>query len=196
MAESTSLGGILTGKYAGVPGWVWFALGTGGLALFLTKKKKSAPSTSSGNATDLGSASELANLFQVAGLMPYQGGDVYINQTFPATPPSTSPGGNVPTGPPAVKPPVIPKPKPPAKAQTILQRTQPVVYRVKRGDTLSGIAAKYGLSAKQLYQYNLTKGIRPESTIQTLKKRGPNLLFKGEEIDIPKKGTIYSGGHA
>lgn len=90
----------LKGKLGPLPVWLWATLGTAALAVFLIHKK----STSATNAnttgtaadqsnTDLGSASELANLFNVAGLMPYQGGDVYVNGTSSTPPPTTYPNG-------------------------------------------------------------------------------------------------------
>lgn len=85
----------LTEKHAGMPTWAWAALLTLGFGLFLRHKKATAnPSTAATTAaaantsTDLGSASEVANLFNTAGLMPYQGGATYVNttQTIPNPP--------------------------------------------------------------------------------------------------------------
>jgi LysM repeat protein len=57
---------------------------------------------------------------------------------------------------------------------------------VKKGDTLSAIAAKYHTTWQALWKWNTTKGNRPASTIATLLGRGPNDLVVGEEIDIPQ----------
>lgn len=77
-------------KYAGMPLWVWTALGILGLGLWLQRRNsgKLTPDKSADNAarqtnTDLGSASALANMFNVAGLMPYSGGNTYVNTTTP-----------------------------------------------------------------------------------------------------------------
>jgi LysM repeat protein len=59
------------------------------------------------------------------------------------------------------------------------------VYKVKKGDTLSGIAKKYGISTSALWNYNLKN--RKASTVKTLKKRGPNLIYRGGTFYIPKK---------
>lgn len=184
--------GTLKSKVGPLPVWAWTLLGTIALALVLIRQK----SKSSGNDeaaadqtnSDLGSAAELANMFTVAGLMPYQGGDVYINTTTTSNPPPTPskptpiplpqpvPAGNVPK--PAHNPSTGSN-KPPAPRAT---------YVVKKGDTLSGIAKKYGTTATKLFKYNTTAGVRPANTIATLKKRGPNLLYSNEKILIPPKG--------
>jgi LysM repeat protein len=66
------------------------------------------------------------------------------------------------------------------------------VYTVKHGDTLSGIAKKYGTTWQTLFNYNTRSKAqggagRPANTIKTLKERGPNLLYAGEKIYIPTK---------
>lgn len=53
-----------------------------------------------------------------------------------------------------------------------LVQTQETVYTVKKGDTLSGIAAKYGTTYQKLAKYN---GIQ-----------NPNLIHVGQKIKIPK----------
>ena len=178
-------------KWAGMPIGVWAALGTVALAIYLTKKKaKSGTTQAAADQTnsDLGSAAQLANMFEVAGLMPYQGGDVYINTTTTQNPPPSKgtptplpggtgshphPGGGGST---PGKPPTQGAPKPAG------------TYTVKHGDTLTSIAKKYGFTWQELYKYNTTPGVRPASTEATLKKRGPNLLYANEKILIPPKG--------
>lgn len=99
MAETTApagsgFGSTLTGKLGPFPVWVWAALGTVALALYLRHRSAAAASAQSAAAqnqtsTDLGSASQLANMFEVAGLMPYQGGSVYVNTTQTNNQPKT-----------------------------------------------------------------------------------------------------------
>ena len=102
------------------------------------------------------------------------------------------------TGPPAgggaPKPPTIQGGKPPAGVQAPVPahlnqapaHTQAVV-RVQSGNTLSGIAARFGETWQQVWAYNLAPGVRPAATQATLRSRGPNLLYANEEIDIPSK---------
>lgn len=93
----------LTQKHGPLPTWAWATLGTIALALILMRQKSKAAkdpnaaatqAAASQTSTDLGSAQELANLFNVAGLMPYQGGATYVNTTTtvgaPAAATSTS----------------------------------------------------------------------------------------------------------
>lgn len=189
--------GTLKSKLGPLPVWGWTLLGTIALALFLIRQKNKSGDTSQAAAdqtnSNLGSAAELANMFEVAGLMPYQGGDVYINTTTTQNPP---PSKTTPT-PPTTKPPTTTPPttKPPTSKLPTPGTKKPsgppkpvATYRVKKGDTLSSIAKKYGFTWQQLYKYNTTSGVRPASTIATLKARGPNKLFSNEAILIPPKG--------
>lgn len=185
------IGETLKSKLGPLPVWVWTLLGTITLALFLiSKKNKGDTSQAAADQTnsDLGSAAELANMFEVAGLMPYQGGDVYINTTQPQNPPSSpskphGPPWHPPTGG-GAKPPSSGGGKPPTKGAPKPRAT----YTVKHGDNLSKIAAKYGTTADALFKYNTTPGVRPAETEATLKKRGKNLIYSGEKILIPPKG--------
>ena len=54
-----------------------------------------------------------------------------------------------------------------------------VVYTVKRGDTLSGIARKYGTTYQYLAKLN--------------KIKNPNLIYVGQKIYISKSTTPSSG---
>lgn len=199
--------GTLKQKFYGVPVYVWALGGIMGLALYL-KRKKSTNSSDQAAAdqtnSNLGSAGQLSNQFWVAGLMPYQGGDVYVTQTntaVGATPGSggkTSLPGQI-SGPPTAKPPAR-KPTPVAKPSNPIPSQVDYAYKVKKGDTLSAIAKRYGLTVDQLWNYNVgtnpkNSAMRPSSTIATLKSRGKNLLYANETIDIPKKGTVYAGGY-
>lgn len=183
--------GTLKQKIGPLPTWAWALGGTIVLALVLiNRKNKNAQSKAAADQTnsDLGSASELANLFNIAGLMPYQGGNVYVNTTETQNPPASASnptgGGTIPVhsepGPPYGKPGGNPPTKGAPKPRA--------VYTVKHNDTLGGIAAKYGLDANTLFKYNTTPGVRPASTENELKKRGKNLIYAGEKILIPPKG--------
>ena len=181
----------LKSKAGPLPIWAWTLGGVITLALYLTHKKQTSGQTKAAadqTNSDLGSAAELANMFNIAGLMPYQGGNVYVNTTETQNPPSSpskpSGGGTVPVhsepGPPYGKP----GGNPPTKGAPAPR----AVYTVKHNDTLGGIAAKYGLDANTLFKYNTTPGVRPAATEATLKKRGKNLIYANEKILIPPKG--------
>jgi nucleoid-associated protein YgaU len=103
----------------------------------------------------------------------------------PVTTPVVTPPGHT------AKPPVAAKPAAPAKSSKVSK--PPLKYKVQSGDTLSEIAAKHTnpttgkrFTAGQLFEYNTTPGVRPASTITTLKRRGPNKIYPGETIIIPQ----------
>lgn len=54
----------------------------------------------------------------------------------------------------------------------------------RRGDTISKIAARYGKSWQEVWNFNLK--YRSASTVKTLKSRGPNLIYAGTRIWVPK----------
>lgn len=126
----------LTEKRGPLPTWVWALLGTGLLAVYLIHRKKAAganPATAAQQAqtnaaTNLNSAAELANMFQVAGLMPYQGGNVYVNETE-----ASQPNG----GPPPPKP-----PKQPGEKESAFQNWQIVELAMIKLDPHASGAAK------------------------------------------------------
>lgn len=183
--------GTLKSKVGPLPMWAWTLLGTIALSLFLIRQKsKNGNDKAAADQTnsDLGSAAQLANAFTVAGLMPYQGGDVYINTTTTQNPP---PSSTKPTPLPLPTPVIHPPGGKPAHTPSTGTNKPPApraTYVVKRNDTLGSIAKKYGTTWQALFKYNTTKGVRPDSTISTLKKRGPNLLYANEKILIPPKG--------
>lgn len=60
-------------------------------------------------------------------------------------------------------------------------KKQTVTYTVKRGDTLSGIAKKYGVSVQQLINANNIKN--------------PNLIYVGQILTIPTESNIHDMNH-
>lgn len=164
-----------TRKLGPLPVWAWMGVGLGVALAWSSFSKNKAAKASAAD-------TETADTGNVPDQTP-----PFIIQNFPgAAPqgpagPAGPPGPTGPAGPPPVTPPSGGKPgapKPPAKGPKV------VVYRVKRGDTLSSIAKKYHTTVDAIWKYNTTPGNRPASTIATLKKRGKNLIFKNEEIDI------------
>lgn len=174
----------LKSKLGPLPVWAWAGLGTALLAIVLIRRKAKADSQSAAadqTNSNLGSASELANMFAIAGLMPYQGGDIYVNTTNTSPPPETNPTPptNIhPIGPEQPRP-ISSKPQSPYKPRAI--------YHVQSGDNLSGIAKKYGISESELWKFNTDPKVRTSDAISTLKRRGQNLIFSGEAIYIPPK---------
>jgi LysM repeat protein len=81
----------------------------------------------------------------------------------------------------APKPPPVPKPTKTTAAPNIPKHSS---YTVQRGDTLSGIAKKYGLNWQDIWNFNLK--YRNPNTINTLKSRGPNEIFRGGTFYIPE----------
>lgn len=206
--------GTLKSKLGPLPVWGWAILGTAALALWISRHKgQSAADKAAANQTntDLGTASSLANFFDVAGIMPYSGGDVYVTQTVnsgPSQPVVNKPGGGPLPVPPGrgVKP---PKPTKPTPANTANPKSsappKPLQVKIntkdsaKWNDTLSGIASHYGMTWQQLFAFNTATGAkganRSASTIAKLKRRGPDLVYNGTTFYVPKKGTVYSGGY-
>jgi hypothetical protein len=86
------------------------------------------------------------------------------------------------SGPPVATPAPTPTPVPSVSlAPTPPPAPTPIVYTVVQGDTLSGIAARYGLTVRELLKAN------PQI-------KNENMLAIGDRITIPAKGA--SGGGA
>lgn len=92
-------------------------------------------------------------------------------------PPTGLPG---PVTPPSQPPPNQPPPTKPPGTQVPAHD----VYVVKRGDTLSGIAAKYHTTWQTIWNFNLK--YRSPATVAILKARGPNRIYAGSTFWIPK----------
>lgn len=94
-------------------------------------------------------------------------------------PPTNVPGPVTPNpDPPVVKPP--PTTKPPTG-----NKTPPYIEVVaKRGDSISKIASRYGKSWQEVWNFNLK--YRSKATVAILKARGPNLIYAGTRIWVPK----------
>lgn len=174
---------ILTRKLGPFPGYVW---GAGGLAValgvsVLLRGRAAKQDTTATDTTSSEPADQVPDFIS----------NSYVTVNNPGAPaPPTSGGTTAQSGGPLpVTPPVqLPKQPTPAKPSTPAKPAgKATSYTVKHGDTLSSIAKRYGTTWQALWTYNTTKGHRPDSTIATLKKRGPNLLYAGETILIPPK---------
>lgn len=200
-------------KYGPLPLWAW-GLVTSLIAFWYMVHKQNAANAANQSSTqsaadqtntDLGSASEMANLFEVAGLMPYQGGDTYINVSQPAgtstgtttttgtgtTTTSTGTGtGKIQGGNPPMSTIVPPMPMKTTTGSTPAPAVKS--YTVKSGDNLIGIASKqFGLPATEagadkVYDYDGNK-----TTIQSnAKKHGitsdfQHWIYPGEVLKYP-----------
>lgn len=189
-------GSLLTKKWGPAPVWVYALLGLVGAWLY--SKYKSSSSTAAAATTAAGTAETTATApeFIIENNEPVGvSGTPSAPITTPVstapvvTPPST--GSGVPVVAKPIPAPIEPTPvkatapTSPAKP-TAPAKKAPIQVKVVAGDTLSTIAAKYHTTAAALYAYNTTPGVRPASTIATLKKRGPNLIYAGETILVPQ----------
>ena len=194
----------LNQKTGPFPLWVWGVGGALGAGYYFLRQKNSSSNSTQAAAdqtnTDLGSASELANLFEVAGLMPYQGGDTYVNVTqnsgggtgtsttgstgsTGALPPLQ--GGNPPKGPTL--------PAMPVKTTTGSTPSQPIKdYTVKSGDTMIGIASQqFGLPATEagadtLYNYDGNGAlIKKNAQAHGFKSDFVRHIYPGETLKYP-----------
>jgi LysM repeat protein len=178
-------GDLIKQKWGPLPVWGW------GLAVLAIawgyskyKSNKSAQASATSDQasvtppTDSGESEATAPQFIIENNQPSYPIATPVGPSTPVvTPPTTTPAPPTTTTPPPTTKPTTPA-KPVAKA--------PIKYVVKSGDNLSTIAAKYKTTAAKLFTYNTTPGVRPASTIATLKSRGPNLIYAGETILIPQ----------
>jgi cytoskeletal protein RodZ len=179
---------LLTSKWGPLPVWAWALAGLAAAWLYAKWRSNQAATADTTTADTSGDAQsqDVAPQFIIENNLPPTSTPSAPVSTTPA-PPVVTPPGTTPSPPTNVRPigpqggPVFTKPAPsPAKKQ-------PIAYKVVHGDSLSKIAAKYHVPGgrEALWKYNTTPGNRPASSIATLKKRGPNLLFAGETILIP-----------
>lgn len=187
-------GSLLQRKVGPMPVWVWALVGLA--AAWLYAKWRGGKQAAATDTTGAGSSESAASA-----------PEFIIEENLPTVPVTVSPGGGTPSGPittptpvPVTSPPGKgPKPpigggKPPrqsgggvvGKPGGTPKAKGAIPYRVREGDTLASIAQSHGTTWQKLFAYNTTPGNRPANTIAELKKRGPSLLFPGEEILIPQ----------
>jgi hypothetical protein len=100
----------------------------------------------------------------------------------PPYPVYVAPPTNVP-GP--VTPPQQPPPNDPPPSKPPTNKVPPYHEVIaKRGDSISKIAARYGKDWRTVWNFNLK--YRSPATVAILKARGPNLIFAGTRIWVPK----------
>ena len=171
-----------TRKLGPLPTWAWMGIGLG-LALAWANFRKGKQAAAASTTTDTTGD-------QTAGQTP-----PIIIQNYPGegTPGPAGPAGPAgPQGPTGstgapggttTPPPVVTPPKP----QTTTKPKAPIAYKVKPGDSLSKIAAKYHTTWQALWNFNIgPSSPHSKQAIATLKQRGPNLLYSNETIYIPQ----------
>lgn len=189
MAEVTQASNsLLTSKWGPLPVWAWAGIGLVAAYVYMQWKDNKAAAAAAAQAEDtypIASTGVATSESQAAAPQ------FIIQNQIPYIPVPTPPTGVPVVAPPTTAPPVVTPPTT-TPVDTTPTTKAPIQYRVKPGDTLSGIAAKYGTSWQALWQYNTTAAAqggagRPAATIATLKKRGPNLLYSNELILVPQK---------
>ena len=217
MAES--LGQTLKKKVGPLPIGVWALIGSGLYVVYWYYKRShtvasAQPSTgtntnitgSSGSASDISNAQtqlsdlqQMAELYAQAGIMPYQGGDVYVNQTSSQSANLGAQSVNVPTSPTNIYTTVRADPiigerltnPPPLPAPVPVPPPPPAVtsnmYTVVPGDTLWGIAARsYGSGADWPRIFSANRDVITTTAAQHGKYSNPqNWIFPGEKLVIP-----------
>jgi hypothetical protein len=58
-------------------------------------------------------------------------------------------------------------------------------YVVHPGDTLQSVAQRTGVPAETIWAYNTTPGNRPADDVNSLRQRGPNVIYPGESLLVP-----------
>lgn len=183
-------GELLQRKLGPMPVWVWALIGLAGAWLYAKwrSNQQAASAAQQTQVADTSSAEsqQVAPQFVIENNLPPEA------NPGTATPPSQA--GSPTPAPPVVAPPgkgthpPIGHPPIPAGPPKPISGKRPLVYRVQHGDTLDSIAASHGVKGGggELFTFNTTPGNRPPATINTLRKRGPNLIYPGEEILIPQ----------
>lgn len=173
----SDIGGTLKTKAGPLPVWAWTLLGTIALALYLIRKKSQSASTQAAadqTNSDLGSAAQLANMFEVAGLMPYQGGDVYVNTTNTPPPAKTT----------------LPAPTGNKHVGHDIETSH--FYKTTGVTDWNALAKKLGVfggNGQALYEYNLIPNKHSPATLKAF-KRTPKTVSKGELIAVPMSGVL------
>jgi len=196
---------FLTQKAGILPVWGWGAIGLGAAYAYSRYKANQAAAQGNGTTSTTNAAGEStasAPQFIIENQEPNNPSSISVPVTVnnPAPVPVTTPPGTT-TQPPTNQPPLqgqpvgspvgpVPVGAPPTTTApakpTAPAAPKYTVYKVQSGDTLSSIAAKYHTTWQALWSFNTgSSSPRTASAKATLLKRGPNLLYSGEEIYIP-----------
>jgi hypothetical protein len=125
---------------------------------------------------------------QYAGAPPLLPPPAPVSAPTPAPIPTPTPPTPQPVPQPAPAPPPPPPPPPPPQPQQPRYPTYRLSHINVPGDSYDRIASEYGtgLSGEELYEYQFSaEAGRPASTQDTLRRRGPGLLYAGGETEVP-----------
>jgi LysM repeat protein len=184
--------GVWSKKLGPMPAWLWAGLVMGLLLLFMLYKKKTTATAAAATST--------AGTSTSANDVPQFVNQTYTTVTPPAAPDVGDEGDTGPAGPagpagppgtpgtPAPKPVPTPAPKPLPGKPPVKPPAKPVAYVVKKGDTLTAIAKKYGITWQTLYDYNIGSASPHSAQAKAfIKSKGPNMIYAGETFYIPPK---------
>jgi hypothetical protein len=205
MAEvETANVSFLQGKWGPLPVWAWGTLGL--VIAYLVSKYRTSKSSSKDAGQDTSTATTPTAQAEGQAVAPQfiieeNEAPEYNVQTVTtgghpgeqahAPTPVQAPPVSAPVPTPAPNPPVSHPPvsTPPSKA-TPPKAKPPIEYRVPAGsgESFSSIAKKFGYRAggQALYTYNITSSPHSAAAKNTMKARGPNLIYGNELIYIPQ----------
>lgn len=176
-----------------MPMWAWMAIVLGlAVAYASYKRNKTAKAGAAAGTTGATGAVQTADQtppFIIQNYTDVPAPNVTTPVTLSVTEPAPQPvpaGAAAPPPPPPATPAAVPLRSGPPRVAPAAHK--PVQYRVKPGDTLSGIAAKYHVAggANALYQYQIGPSPHSAQAKAEIRQRGKNLIFPNELIYIPQ----------
>lgn len=171
---------FLTRRVGPFPVWLWFLVAVlAGAAFIVWRRNRSSNNQANSTTTDSSA------LTQASAEMYPTSTDIFVNVPQPAQQPyntGINPNGQ-PAPPPGSQPPIV-VPGDPSNPQAP-PRTSSITYAVRSGDTLYGIARRFGVAENNLYSVN-------SSTIEAVAKQhgysssdNGHWIFPGESLLIP-----------
>lgn len=203
MAEvATTNESFLAAKWGPLPVWAWAALGLV-IAYVFNKyraSKQPAPATDTSTATTSSAQAEGQAVAPQFIIEENQAPEYNVQTVTTGGNPGERAHAPTPTPPPPVSAPVTPTaPNPPVTSPPVSKQPSkttppkakpPIEYRVPAGsgESFTSIAKKFGYKAggQALYQYNITSSPHSAAAKNTMKARGPNLLYGNELVYIPQ----------
>lgn len=186
--------GVFKRQIGPMPMWAWMAIILGiAVAYSSFKKNKTAKSgAAAGTTTSATGAVQAADQtppFIIQNYTDVPAPNVTTPVTLSVTEPAPQPvpaGAAAPPPPPPATPAAVPLRSGPPRVAPAAHK--PIEYRVKPGDTLSGIAAKYHVpgGANALYQYQIGPSPHSAQAKAVIRQRGKNLIYSNELIYIPQ----------